>query len=167
MAKQLIRITEAELKNMVREALNESMENGEIDEGFFDNVKGFFGGSQAQKDVQSVKNTANRAYQGIKKDAQSVKNTANSAYQGVKNVANKAVQGIKNTGNAIKQNVQNRKQDARNYSAAADIHKALQTLDNYVQLFQNNNGAKKGYNMARKGMDAIIQSLINSEINYK
>ena len=149
MAKQLIRITEAELKNMVRDALNESIENGEIDEGFFDDVKGFFGGSQAQKDVQSVKNTANRAYQGVK------------------NVANKAVQGIKNTGNAIKQNVQNRKQDARNYSAAADIQKALQTLDNYVQLFQNNNGAKKGYNMARKGMDAIIQSLINSEINYK
>lgn len=149
MAKQLIRITEAELKNMVREALNESVENGEIDEGFFDDVKGFFGGSQAQKDVQSVKNTANRAYQGVK------------------NVANKAVQGIKNTGNAIKQNVQNRKQDARNYSAAADIQKALQTLDNYVQLFQNNNGVKKGYDMARKGMDAIIQSLRNSEINYK
>lgn len=149
MAKQLIRITEAELKNMVREALNESIENGEIDEGFFDDVKGFFGGSQAQKDVQSVKNTANRAYQGVK------------------NVANKAVQGIKDTGNAIKQNVQNRKQDAKNYSAAADIQKALQTLDKYAQLFQNNNGAKKGYNMARKGMDTIIQSLRNSEINYK
>lgn len=155
MAKTVIRLNEDELKERVKQALREKIENGELDEGFWDSVKGFFGGAQGSKDAQGVKNTANK-----------VGNAMSNAAQKVGNAANKAVQGVKNAGNAVKQNVQNRMQDARNYSAAADIENALGVLNKYAKLFGSKNSTANGYNMAKKGLENLVTALRNSEVNY-
>lgn len=155
MDKKTIKLTESQLKERVKQALREKIENGELDEGFWDSVKGFFGGAQGSKDVQGVKNTANK-----------VGNAMSNAAQKVGNAANKAVQGVKNAGNAVKQNVQNRMQDARNYSAAADIENALGVLNKYAKLFGSKNSTANGYNMAKKGLENLVTALRNSEVNY-
>ena len=155
MAKTVIRLNEDELKGMIKNILKENIENGNLDEGFWDRVKGFFGGAQGSKDAQGVKNTANK-----------VGNAMSNVAQKVGNAANKAVQGVKNAGNAVKQNVQNRMQDARNYSAAADIENALGVLNKYAKLFGSKNSTANGYNMAKKGLENLVTALRNSEVNY-
>lgn len=160
MDKQVIRLTEAQLKEKIKASLREKIENGELDEGFWDSMKGFFGGAQGRRDNQGMQNAANKMTQGVK-------NATNKAVQGVKNAAGKVAQGVSNAGNAVKQNVQNRMQDAQNYSAAADIEKALQTLQKYAKLFGSKNRTANGYNMAKEGLQNLITALRNSEINYQ
>lgn len=49
MAKTVIRLNEDELKGMIKNILKENIENGNLDEGFWDSVKGFLVAHKAQK----------------------------------------------------------------------------------------------------------------------
>lgn len=82
-------------------------------------------------------------------------------------------QGVKNVGNAVKQDFNNRKQDFKNGSAAGDLQKLYQQLQGFMPTFQSAveqgqlpPGILKGLNMAKKNIEAAIQGLKSSNINY-
>lgn len=89
MDKKTIKLTESQLKERVKQALREKIENGELDEGFWDYVKG------AGKAVgNKMTNAANKAGVQMKKAGQAVAGAAKSAG----NAINKQVQDIKTAG---------------------------------------------------------------------
>lgn len=89
MDKKTIKLTESQLKERVKQALREKIENGELDEGFWDYVKG------AGKAVgNKMSNAANKAGVQMKKAGQAVAGAAKSAG----NAINKQVQDIKTAG---------------------------------------------------------------------
>ena len=87
MAKTVIRLNEDELKGMIKNILKENIENGNLDEGFWDSVKGFFGGAQGSKDAQGVKNTANKVGNAMSNAAQKVGNAAEDVVKDIDKAA--------------------------------------------------------------------------------
>ena len=89
MAKTVIRLNEDELKGMIKNILKENIENGNLDEGFWDYLKG------AGKAVgNKMSNAANKAGVQMKKAGQAVAGAAKSAGAAI----NKQVQDIKTAG---------------------------------------------------------------------
>lgn len=89
MAKQIIRITESELHEMIKNVITEGLENGDIDEGLWDYIKG--AGS-------AVKNKLGKA---MGQAGDKLGDLANSAGQRMKqagNAINKQFQDINNAG---------------------------------------------------------------------
>lgn len=110
MDKQVIRLTEAQLKEKIKASLREKIENGELDESFWGSLKGF-------GDV--FKNKANTAGQAV----------GNAA----KNVGNKVRNAAQKAGNAVNKQVQDFKQGMAAGSDEEDYNKVFNKLDQWAQ----------------------------------
>lgn len=95
MAKTVIRFNEDELKGMIKNILKENIENGNLDEGFWDYVKGA-GGAIKNK----MGHAADMAGQQMKKAGQAVAGAAKNAGAAI----NKQVQDIKTAGEKASMN---------------------------------------------------------------
>lgn len=73
MAKQRIRITESELRNLIRESIQEEIDNGNIDEGFLSNFGKIVGGDIAR----GTKNVLQKGKEKVGKIAQGAKDMYN------------------------------------------------------------------------------------------
>lgn len=121
MAKQTIRITEAELHQMIRNVINESIENGDIDEGLWDYIKG--AGS-------AVRNKLGKAM--------------GQAGNKLGNLANNAGQKMRSAGNAINKQFQDINTAGRKASMTGNDQKIANQLIKWYNdgVFGNNPQAK-------------------------
>lgn len=86
MAKQRIRITESELRNLIRESIQEEIDNGNIDEGFLSNFGKIVGGDIAR----GTKNVLQKGKEKVGKIAQGAKDMYNQGKEYYDNVKERA-----------------------------------------------------------------------------
>lgn len=86
MAKQRIRITESELRNLIRESIQEEIDNGNIDEGFLSNFGKIVGGDIAR----GTKNVLQKGKEKVGKIAQGAKDMYNQGQEYYDNVKERA-----------------------------------------------------------------------------
>ena len=147
MDKKVIRLSEAELRNMIEAAINESVAKGELDEAFWGSLKGF---------GNTMKNTAQSAGQAMQNAAQNVgSKVANAAKTAGTKVANAA----KSAGQAVNKQVNDFKQGMAAGSDEEDFKKAFSMLQTW---------AKKGYFGGSRQAASQIAGLKNAMIrNFK
>ena len=95
-------LTEAELRSVVRKMIIEEIENGQLDEGFMDNLRsgwnalrGTFGG-----DANKVQQAGSRAGQAVRGAAQRAGQAVRGAAQGVKQYGQNRMNAFKGQYNA-------------------------------------------------------------------
>lgn len=133
MAKTVIKLNEDELKGMIKNILKENIENGNIDEGFWDFVKGAGG---------AVKNKMGHA--------------ANMAGQQMKRAGQAVAGAAKNAGAAINKQVQDIKTAGEKASMAGDDHRVANQL---IKWF--NQGVFGNSKQAKSQISALINAMKN------
>lgn len=121
MAKQTIRITESELNKMIRNVIQEGIENGDIDEGLLDYIKG--AGS-------AIKNKLGKAM--------------GQAGDKLGSLANNAGQKMRQAGHAINKQFQDINNAGKKASMTGNDQKVANQLINWYNdgVFGNNRQAK-------------------------
>lgn len=145
--KKTIRLTESELTQIVRDCINESLENGELDEGFFDFMKGAgkMIGNKAANVGRGVANAGRNVARGVA-------NAGRNMARGASNMANKA-------GQSIRQNYD----DVMRAGHAASMQGDNQKIANKLQQWLENGVFGNSRQAA-----SYIQGLINAmEQNYQ
>lgn len=166
MEKNIIRLTEQDLHNLIKESVEQVLlENSEqeLDEGFGDFIRSFAGqygkrgANQMQQGMQNVGNTMQQGYNAAKQGMKHVGNKMaqgyNAAKQGMQNVGNKIQQGYNNVKSDIQQTAQNAKQD----SSMRDMQKAFDAFKMAVEKYKAAGGTvnrQLGSRMA--GIDKMI-----------
>ena len=147
MDKKTIKLTESQLKERVKQALREKIENGELDEGFLGSLSGLASGLKGKAST-----AANMAGQSLRKAGQAVANSA-------KNVGNKVADTAKSAGQAVSKQVSDLKQSMNAGSDEEDFKKAYQMLSQWAQ---------KGYFGDSRQTASRISGLKNAMImNFK
>lgn len=147
-------LTEAELRSVVRNMIIEEIENGQLDEGFLDNLRGgwnalrgTFGGdanrvqqagSRAGQAVSGAVRGAGQAVQGAAQRAgQAVSGAVRNAGQAVQGAAQRAGQAVQGAAQGVKQYGQDRMKAFKGqYNASQNITKInnlMSTLDELQQ----------------------------------
>ena len=136
-------LTEAELRAVVRNMIIEEIENGQLDEGFMDNLRsgwnalrGTFGGDANR--VQQAGSRAGQAVSGAVRGAgQAVQGAAQRAGQAVSGAAQKAGKAVQGAAQGVKQYGQDRMNAFKGqYNASQNINKInnlMSTLDELQQ----------------------------------
>lgn len=122
MAKQRIRITESELRNLIRESIQEEIDNGNIDEGFLSNFGKIVGGDIAR----GSKNLYNKGKENL------VQGTKNVLQKGKEKVG-KIAQGAKDMYNQGKEYYDNAKERAQLQTNKDDAQRLLNDLKPFVE----------------------------------
>jgi hypothetical protein len=144
MKKQLVRLTESELHQIIEESVKAVIAE-EMDEGMWDTAKSFFG--------QYGKRGANKAQEMGQTARQGMSNMANKVQQGLSNAANKVQQGITNVGNDIKQTYRNAQQD----SQMKEMRNAFNNFKAAVEKFKAAGGEVNGQLASRiKGIENMM-----------
>lgn len=131
MMKNTIRLTEEDLKNIVKESVNRIMEEAEMDEGFWDAMKG--AGKKVGGNIK--RGTSNLAG----KAGSAVNNAGNAIRKGASNLANRANNAMTNAGNAMRRGAENVKgyyndvkQAGIDASNNADIDKSIKVIEDLM-----------------------------------
>lgn len=146
MKKQLIRLTEEDLNQIIESTVQRIITENSEDEGLWDSLKSFAGqyknrGEQKAKEMgkaagESIKNKYNATKDAAAQKYNAVKNAANQKYNAAKQFGNAA----KQFGNAVKQDVQNTWQGAQRDSSMKDMQKAFNNFKMAVEKFVKNGG---------------------------
>ena len=126
MEKNIIRLTEQDLHNLIKESVEQVLlENSEqeLDEGFGDFIRSFVG--------QYGKRGANQIQQGYNNAKNKMQQGYNAAKQGMQNVGNQIQQGYNNVKSDIQQTARNAKQD----SSMKDMQKAFDAFKMAVEKY--------------------------------
>lgn len=123
MKKQLVRLTESELHQIIEESVRSIIEEN-MDEGWFDTAKSFFG--------QYGKRGAENAKQLGNKVGQQVKMGVNKAQEVGKEVGDKLKQGYNNVKSDIQQTAMNARQDG----SMKDMQKAFNNFKSAVEQYK-------------------------------
>lgn len=153
MTKTTYRITESDLKNMIREALNESIASGEIDEGFFDYLKGM------GKAAGGKMNAAGRQM------GQSMRNTAASVGDKIGKAGNAMASAAKQAGDRIQKTAQDIHTAGKKASMTGDQQKIANQLVAWFKdgVFGNSRQAKAQISGLINAMKNIYSSQYGEE----
>lgn len=128
MEKKTIRLTEAELHQIIAKSVKNIIKENSTDEGMWDTMKSF-AGQYGRRGMDKAKQMGSAAGQKMKQGYNNVK-------QGAKNAANTVQQGYNN----VKADVQQTAQNARQDSSMKDMQKAFNNFKMAVQKFTQNGG---------------------------
>lgn len=160
-----IRITESQLRQIVEESVSKIINENEIEEGVWDNIKsgfkGAFGGD------------AERAKQGVQRGVGAVKDFGSKMKQGVSDMYSNAKQGVQNAYNNVSDGVGQRVNAFKaNYKAGQNADKINGVISTLKEL--QNSGVISGkktnatiaelercLNMSMKGMRGRAQQVTN------
>ena len=158
-------ITESQLRQIIEESVNNIINENEIEEGFWDNIKSGFNGAFGG-DVE-------RAKQGVQKGAGAVRDFGSRMKQGVSDMYSNAKQGVQNAYNNVANGVDQRVNAFKaNYQAGQNADKINSVINTLKEL--QNSGVISGkktnatiaelercLNMSMKGMRGRAQQVTN------
>ena len=125
-------LTEAELRSVVRNMIIEEIENGQLDEGFLDNLRGGWNALRG-----TFGGDANRVQQAGSRAGQAVSGAVRNAGQAVQGAAQRAGQAVQGAAQGVKQYGQDRMKAFKGqYNASQNITKInnlMSTLDELQQ----------------------------------
>ena len=130
--KQMVRLTESDLQNIIKESVMEILKENPQNEGLWDYFKsmGRQGGNKAQAMGQQVGKQARQQYDNMAGKAQqgwnAVKGAAQRGYDAVRGTYNNAAQGVKTMH-------QNAMQDSSMANMQASMNKFQKDLDVYLK----------------------------------
>lgn len=150
--KNVIRLTEEDLNNIIKESVQQILKENPENEGLWDYFKsmGRQGSNKAQQIGQAAGEKAKQGYNAV----------ADKAKQGYNAVADKVKQGYnygKGVANNTVQGVKTMHQNAQSDAAMQDISKAVKILQNAM--------AKNPASRQRLG--SIVKQLSNLQGNYQ
>lgn len=120
-------ITESQLRQIVEESVNSILNENEIEEGFWDNIKSGFSGAFGG-DVE-------RAKQGVQKGVGAVKDFGSRMKQGASDMYNNAKQGVQNAYNNVANGVGQRVDAFKaNYQAGQNADKINSVISTLKEL---------------------------------
>lgn len=122
MAKQRIRITESELRNLIRESIQEEIDNGNIDEGFLSNFGKIVSGDIAKGSKKLYNQGKENLVQGSKNMLQKGKERVGKIAQGAKDMYNQG-----------KEYYDNVKERAQLQTNKDDAQRLLKDLEPFVK----------------------------------
>lgn len=150
MKKQLIRLTEEDLNQIIESTVHRIIAENSEDEGLWDSLKSFAGqyknrGEQKAKEMgkaagESIKNKYNATKDAAAQKYNAVKDAANQKYNAVKDAASQKYNAAKQFGNTVKQDVQNTWQGAQRDGSMKDMQKAFNNFKMAVEKFVKNGG---------------------------
>ena len=144
MSKQKIRITEAELHQIIQESVNAILTES-MDEGMWDTAKSFFG--------QYKNRGVDKAKEMGKNVGQQAKKTYNNVNKAVNAGVDKAKEMGKNVVNDVKQTYRNAQQD----SQKIEMQKAFNNFKTAVEKFKAAGGRVNGQLNSRiAGIDKML-----------
>ena len=114
MRQQRIRLSESQLRNMIKEAVEQEMNQMELEEGFMDFIKG--AGKKIGGDIK-----------------QGTQNAWNAGKQGAQKVGNAVKQGAQKVGKAVSDYAADVKSAGQQASNVADAQTAIKTIQGLVQ----------------------------------
>lgn len=132
MKKQLIRLTEEDLNQIIESTVHRIITENSEDEGLWDSLKSF-AGQYKNRGEQKAKEMGKAAGESIKNKYNATKAAAAQKYNAVKNAANQKY-------NAVKQDVQNTWQGAQRDGSMKDMQKAFNNFKMAVEKFVKNGG---------------------------
>ena len=138
MKKQRIRLTESDLHDIIKESVNQIL-NERVDEGPMDFMKSMFG--QGKKKTQNYVNDKrekiNNRMTKAKEAVQGAYNNAKDTVQGAYNNAKDTVQGAYDN---VKQGAQTMYRNAQQDSRQANIQKSFQKFQSELEQYAANGG---------------------------
>ena len=158
-------ITESQLRQIIEESVNNIINENEIDEGVWDNIKSGFSGAFGG-DVKRAKQGVQRGVGAVRdfgsKMKQGVSNMYNNAKQGVQNTYNNAAKGVGQRVNAFKANYQ----AGQNADKINGVINTLKELQNSGVISGKKTNAtiaelERCLNMGMKGMRGRAQQVTN------
>jgi hypothetical protein len=145
MTKTTYKITESDLKNMIKEALNESIASGEIDEGFFDYLKGM------------GKAAGNKMGSAGRQMGNSIKNAATAVGDKIGKAGNAVVGAAKQAGDKIQKTAQDIHTAGKKASMTGDQQKVANQLVAWY-----NKGVFGNSRQAKSQISALINAMKNT-----
>lgn len=139
MKKQLIRLTEEDLNQIIESTVHRIITENSEDEGLWDSLKSF-AGQYKNRGEQKAKEMGKAAGENIKNKYNATKAAAAQKYNAVKNAASQKYNAAKQFGNAVKQDVQNTWQGAQRDGSMKDMQKAFNNFKMAVEKFVKNGG---------------------------
>ena len=121
MKKQLIRLTEEDLSNIIESTMKRIISENEDNEGMWDSLKSFAGqyGKRGKENAQAL---GKRAREGIKNSYNNAKNAVSNGY------------------NNVKQDIHNTWQGAQRDGSMKDMQRAFANFEAAVNKFVQNGG---------------------------
>lgn len=132
MKKQLIRLTEEDLSNIIESTMKRIISENEDNEGMWDSLKSFAGqyGKRGKENAQAL---GKRAGEGIKNSYNNAKNAVSNGYNNAKNA-------VSNGYNNVKQDIHNTWQGAQRDGSMKDMQRAFANFEAAVNKFVQNGG---------------------------
>lgn len=159
MGKKVI-LRESELRGMIREALNEKIENGEIDEDLLGRLgavgKTIFGKANKAANMagKGLQNVGNNIKAAVDQSGERIQGMKANAKQGLRNAGERVGKGLKNAGNFIKQQYNDIKVAGDKASLTGDDQKIADQL-----IIWFNKGVFGKSSQAKSQISGLINSM--------
>ena len=121
MKKQLIRLTEEDLSNIIESTMKRIISENEDNEGMWDSLKSF-AGQYGKRGKENAQDLGKRAREGIKNSYNNAKNAVSNGY------------------NNVKQDIHNTWQGAQRDGSMKDMQRAFANFEAAVNKFVQNGG---------------------------
>ena len=163
MKKQLIRLTEEDLSQIIESTVQRIITENSEDEGLWDSLKSF-AGQYKNRGTQKAQELGKTAGERMKQGYNSAKNAISQKYNAAKDAAAQKYNAAKDFGNAVKQDVKNTWQGAQRDGYMKDMQKAFNNFKLSVEKFVENGGK---LNPQMNSRISVIDKMLNSyQPNY-
>ena len=136
--KQLVRLTESDLHRVIKESVNQIL-NERVDEGPMDFMKSVFG--QGKNKTQNyVNDKVGKINNSMTNAKNAVQGAYNNAKQSVQGAYNNAKQSVQDTYGNMKQGAQTMYRNAQQDSRQANIQKSFQQFQSELEQYAANGG---------------------------